>query len=291
MVAKQGNGPEMTVEEIFPSMNRTLSVDPNHTPTEKISSERKSFSGRYQDLGESGRSFLRIIVVSTSKSKVEGFSTKISFKVALPPLNKSASALATVTIGRNIGIPLPDWEVFTAANLVGAFHITRDGGQLHVRLSPVQVVEDSLTVFDQENVPIAKAWLQAKPLEPVEVTLQIPRDKTPSRILVKNEALNLDEQRLQRPTQIDSLFDAEGAYGLYLQGRDLSQLRQYENAETKINASLNKDPLLLPALGEMAKLKLFRMQYDSAFYFAKQALAIDTYDGAANYYYGKAAQK
>lgn len=171
---------------------------------------------------------------------------------------------------------------FTAANLVGAFHITRDGGQLHVRLSPVQVVEDSLTVFDQENVPIAKAWLQAKPLEPVEVTLQIPRDKTPSRILVKNEALNLDEQRLQRPTQIDSLFDAEGAYGLYLQGRDLSQLRQYENAETKINASLNKDPLLLPALVEMAKLKLFRMQYDSAFYFAKQALAIDTYDGAAN---------
>src|SRR5690606_17320215 len=155
---------------------------------------------------------------------------------------------------------------FTAANLVGAFHITRDGGQLHVRLSPVQVVEDSLTVFDQENVPIAKAWLQAKPLEPVEVTLQIPRDKTPSRILVKNEALNLDEQRLQRPTQIDSLFDAEGAYGLYLQGRDLSQLRQYENAETKINASLNKDPLLLPALVEMAKLKLFRMHYDSAFY-------------------------
>jgi tetratricopeptide (TPR) repeat protein len=188
--------------------------------------------------------------------------------------------------------PFSGLDGFTTANLIGAFKINQNAQQIGVHLSPVQPVQDSLYVLNQDNKVLAAAWLEAKPLDAVRVDLEIPRGETPAKIILKGEALDLvDDKKLSRPVVLAEGFDANGAYGLYLQGRDLAGLRQYQEAATKIRASLDKDPLLLPALVEMSKLELFRMQYDSAFYFAHKALSVDTYDGAANYYYGKAAQK
>jgi len=51
---------------------------------------------------------------------------------------------------------------------------------------------------------------------------------------------------------------------------------------------LKKDPNFLPALIEMALLSLHNMQYQDAWSYSKKALSIDTYDAAANYYYGLA---
>ncbi len=46
----------------------------------------------------------------------------------------------------------------------------------------------------------------------------------------------------------------------------------------------------IPALIEMSSLQYRKMNYDSAFYFARKALSIDTYDPGANFYYGLAAK-
>ena len=186
--------------------------------------------------------------------------------------------------------PFKGTNGFTSANLTGAFNVERSGKSLTIQISPVQVLEDSLYVYNQDGGVIAGEWIKADPLESVKLELAISESETVSSISIKGERLDFGEDKtLSRPTETEDGFEMDGSYGLYLQGRDLAGFRQYQEAEEKIDASLQHDPFYLPALVEKAKLKLFRIQYDSAFYFSKKALAIDTYDAAANYYYGKAA--
>ena len=49
---------------------------------------------------------------------------------------------------------------------------------------------------------------------------------------------------------------------------------------------MQKDPNYLPALTDYAMLLYRNHNYDEALAMVKKALSIDTYDAAANYYYG-----
>ena len=62
--------------------------------------------------------------------------------------------------------------------------------------------------------------------------------------------------------------------------------RIYPSAEEHLQASLKKDSLFVPACVELAALYYRNMRYDESLSLLKRALSIDTYDGAANYYYG-----
>lgn len=190
--------------------------------------------------------------------------------------------------------PFNGLEGFTDANLLGAFNIENSGDQMTIRMSPVQVISDSLKVYNREGINIATTFIEAEPLEAIESKIKIPQGESAAKIRLKGHTLDLADdavKHLSRPLEIADDFQENSAYGLYLQGRDLARFRDYERAETKIKASLDQDPLFLPTLVEMAKLKLFRMQYDSAFYYSRKALSIDTYNGEANYFYGVAASK
>lgn len=91
---------------------------------------------------------------------------------------------------------------------------------------------------------------------------------------------------LSRPVQSPADFDWNTAYGLYLQGKEDIRQRYYITAEEKLRASLQKEPYYVPALTSLAMVLYRNMQYDSALSVAKKALCVDTYDEAANYYYG-----
>lgn len=184
---------------------------------------------------------------------------------------------------------------FTGANPVGAFNVQVSGEELSVKISPVQTVRDSLRVYNTEGKKIAAAFIEADPRQTVESKLGLPNGERPGRIELNGHRLEIGKKEpqksLARPLEIPEGFDTESTYGLYLQGRDLYAFRKYGLAEKKITASLSKDPFFSPSLVEMAKLKLFRMQYDSAFYYSKKALGLDTYNGEANYYYGLSATR
>ena len=185
---------------------------------------------------------------------------------------------------------------FTHANKTGAFKIDMLPNQvLSVKMCPVQSINDSLNVFNSKRQIIGSVYVNADPLQTVSVEIKLPENETAVRLVLTGESVVMankhSQKKSSRPMQIAENFDTESTYGLYLQGRDLYRFRNYHLAEDKINASLVKDQLFLPSLVEMAKIKMFRMEYDSAFYYAKKALSIDTYDGEANYYYGLAASK
>ncbi|SHG26542.1 protein of unknown function [Salegentibacter echinorum] len=182
---------------------------------------------------------------------------------------------------------------FTSANSFGAFNIEKNKNSFSLKLSPVQKVQDTLKLFSAEGNQLKKLFLKAEPREIFEKEINLDEGEDPAYIIFKGQRIDIQnnstEKELSRPLELPKEFDSESAYGLYLQGRDLYRFRNYELAEEKIATSLSKKALFLPSLVEMAKLKLFRMQIDSAYTYARKALSIDTYNPEANYYYGLAA--
>jgi len=86
-------------------------------------------------------------------------------------------------------------------------------------------------------------------------------------------------------------FDWDSVFGLWLKGKELIRQRSYDPAREALEACLRKDPHYAPALADLAHLRYRAMDYQGAFDTASKALAIDTYDPFANYYYGLAADK
>ena len=93
-----------------------------------------------------------------------------------------------------------------------------------------------------------------------------------------------------RPVEMPKDFDWSSAQGLCLRG--VQQLRQKGDdgaAERLLKAALEKDANCTSALNALASLAARQARYDEAIIFAERALAVDTYDGAANYTAGLAA--
>ena len=99
------------------------------------------------------------------------------------------------------------------------------------------------------------------------------------------------ETILSRPIQSPQDFDWHGLYGLWLAGKSLMEQRNYPEAYEKMNACLQLDKNYLPALSALSELEYRKLNYSEAFDAASKALSINTYDAAANYYYGLAALK
>ena len=74
-------------------------------------------------------------------------------------------------------------------------------------------------------------------------------------------------------------------------GKEDIDQRFYIEAEEKFAACLQKDPNYLPALTGMAMLMYRNMRYNDAYEYARKGLSINTYDPAANYYYGLASMQ
>lgn len=182
---------------------------------------------------------------------------------------------------------------FTSANLLGAFDIKTNKELLSIKINPVKPIRDTLVVYSEKGNILASVFVDANTSEVFEKEISIASENIPTYLVLEGIRVEIDqkETELSRPLKSPKVFDTESSYGLYLQGRDLYRFRNYELSEKKLLASLSQDSLFLPALVEMAKIKLFKMQYDSAYTYAKQALSIDTYHSEANYYYGLSALK
>lgn len=187
--------------------------------------------------------------------------------------------------------PYKDTKGVSNVTLDGVVHVSRDNDTFSLRLYPLQMIVDTLEFYRREGTLLFTRPLS---LEIAKVyTLQLPIAKAGPvhSIRLRGETLWSDESRqLERPVDRTG-FNWHTAQGQYLRGRDLSGMRLYDQAEPFIRKALEYDPDFIPALTEMARLCYHKMEYDSAFQYAYEALSIDTYDPAANFEYGRSAQK
>ena len=185
--------------------------------------------------------------------------------------------------------PVKQTKGFVKANNYGAVNIKNENGWLKIYFSPLQKLNEKLEVFDNDKKIYSKD-IAVNTMQLFKDSIQIAVDENKLRLtlgenkLVWNSAP--EDGNLNRPVEIPKDFDHNSVYGLYLQGKNYISFKDYIKAEEKLNDCLKKDPNYAPALSDLAGLQIRKLEYDKAIATAGKALAINTYDPAANYYYG-----
>lgn len=187
--------------------------------------------------------------------------------------------------------PVKQTKGFVKANNYGAVNVKNENGWLKIYFSPLQKLNEKLEVFDNGKKIYSKD-ISVKTLEVFKDSIQVAVDENKLRLTIGENKLVWnsapEDGNLNRPLEIPKDFDHDSVYGLYLQGKNYISFKDYVKAEEKLKACLQKDPNYAPALSDLASLQIRKLQYNDAVISASKALAINTYDPAANYYYGLA---
>ena len=184
--------------------------------------------------------------------------------------------------------PVLKTKGFVVANNYGALNVKNENGYIKIYFSPLQKINDTLAIKDGDKVIYSK-MLDLKTLQVFIDSFKL-NSSDHLKVILGKDKLEYDASPeanvLARPVDTPKDFDWNSVQGLYLQGKEDIRQRYYPDAEEKLKACLQKDPNYLPALTDYAMLLYRSMKYPEALDAAKKALSIDTYDPAANYYYG-----
>lgn len=194
----------------------------------------------------------------------------------------------TTDVWTEYWFPVLKTKGFVAANNYGAINLKKEDGWLKIYFSPLQEIQEELKITDSDRIIYSKK-LDLKTLQLFADSIRV---NTSAELVA---TLGGDKLRyetspaanvLSRPIETPADFDWNSVYGLYVQGKENIRQRHYVLAEENLKACLKKDPNYMPALADYALLLYRDMKYMEALVMAKKALSIDTYDPAANYYYG-----
>ncbi|MCC8172156.1 MAG: DUF5107 domain-containing protein [Parabacteroides sp.] len=185
--------------------------------------------------------------------------------------------------------PVRGTEGMAKAGRAGVLNVWRANGFLQLRFSPVEPVETEAAVYCGEKkvavlpvrASVATTWKDSLSLNGLEGEIKV---TIGDNLLTYSE--NKADNELDRPSELPSSFDWDSAYGLYTQGEQAMNQKQYGEAEKYLKAALAKEPCFVPALGRIASLYYREGKYAAATAACRTALAVNTYDGEANYLYG-----
>lgn len=178
---------------------------------------------------------------------------------------------------------------FVKANEYGALNLRASNASVVIDFFPLQNMEEELKIYDGEKLLYSK-----------KIKLTTRRNFSDSIAFngnVDNLTVTLGGSKmkysadpkdgiLSRPVDGPENFDWNSAFGLYTLGHEFIQQRMYARAEEKLLQALEKDAHYLPALTDLAMISFRNLDYEKALQYAMHALRIDTYDPAANFYYG-----
>ena len=195
----------------------------------------------------------------------------------------------TTDVWTEYWFPVMKTKGFVVANDFGALNIKRDGQSLRIYFSPLQKIDDVLKITLGEKTIYSKQ-LRLNPLQSFVDSVKTSKSSEKLVAMLGTNKLKYEEDTtakvLSRPIKTPDNFDWSSDYGLYLQGKEKIRERDYIGAKEKLEACLKANPYYTPALADLAMVLYQSMNYDDALRAAKTALSIDTYDPAANYYYG-----
>jgi len=185
--------------------------------------------------------------------------------------------------------PVLKTKGFVEANQYGALNVKYDNGRLKLYFNPIQQINDTLKVKQGSEVIYDKV-VALSPLHTFSDSVKMDIDKGDIVVILGGNKVVYQSKPnaydLSRPLDLPKDFDWNSIYGLYTQGAEDIDQKMYPEAKMKLQTALQKNPDYLPALVKMAELQYHNLQYADALQLVKKALSIDTYDGAANYYYG-----
>ncbi|MEN2412845.1 DUF5107 domain-containing protein [Flavobacterium mesophilum] len=187
--------------------------------------------------------------------------------------------------------PVKQTKGFVKANNYGSVNIKNENGWLKIYFSPLQKLNDKIEVFENDKKVYSKD-IALNTMQTFKDSIQIKVDSNKLKFVLGGNKLVWnaapEDGNINRPVEIPKDFDHNSIYGLYLQGKNYISFKDYVLAEEKLKSCLKLDPNYAPALSALASLQIRKLDYKSAVNSASKALAIDTYDPAANYFYALA---
>ncbi len=217
--------------------------------------------------------------------------TQASRGSELTPFKHVGFAPYTAVAWTDSWFPLKHTRGMTNASLRGALNLRVQDGWLKVDWMSLEHQSDTLEIIGS-GTSLLRKKIVLKPMDLFRDSLKW--DGNIDQIIVKlgHDILTDDPgQPLNRPLKTPSDFDWESAYGLLVHGTDLSRQKNYSEAAVYLTRALEKNSNLVPALTQMAQIMYRQGSYEKAREYAGKALAVDTYDPAANYFWGLSSEK
>jgi hypothetical protein len=185
--------------------------------------------------------------------------------------------------------PVKETGGMAKANDLGALNAVRTGDSVTVSLSPVQRIDDELTVYAGED-KIFGERLSLDVLQTWQKTIALNGAVSPLKVVLGDERLvyseNPADNHLARPVTSPADMDYQSAYGLYLQGELALNENRYDDAIKLLKQSLSVEPYALHALRDLGFIYCQRGRFTEADSCARVILSVNAYEPEGNFLYG-----
>lgn len=186
-----------------------------------------------------------------------------------------------------IWFPVKDIGGLVDVSPLGVLNVKTENGKLQIGINSLAFAQAKVTVKSEGKV-IFNEDKKFKPMDVYKssVPLSVNADYE---VVVEGMDLQYSPSKrklISRPFISSMPKDIITAASLYQEGMELKEERSYRQAKELFKKCLQKDPLYIDAMSALTEIYYRSIQYDSALYFANNALQLDTYNPSANYFAG-----
>ncbi|MDR3093452.1 MAG: DUF5107 domain-containing protein, partial [Bacteroidales bacterium] len=181
------------------------------------------------------------------------------------------------------------------ANEAGALNVTKNGNSVTLAFSPVQKIDDDITVKSGDK-EIFRKHLSLNVLQTWEETVSLGTNiDSPLQVVLGDNRLVYSEKQednqLSRPVVPPADFDSNSAYGLYMQGEQEMLMNHMDSAVKLLKQSLALEPYAIHTLRDLAFIYFQRGLLAEADSYTRRILSINTYEPDANLLHGLISSK
>jgi len=183
--------------------------------------------------------------------------------------------------------PVKGIDTIADATTAGSLAIKRTNDSIGIAISANISLADSLYILSGKKILHATAMQ----LEPSAIyRASYPLSSSAGDVEVKTVKSKLHYRSIpvyiDRPVVSPEDYSPDDAQRLFRLAEDKNSMRLFDEALQLYSACLQKEPSHTGALARIAELMYRRTDDDSAILYARKALALNTYDAAANYIAG-----
>jgi Tfp pilus assembly protein PilF len=186
-----------------------------------------------------------------------------------------------------IWFPVKEIGGLTDVSPMGVLNVKPENGKLQIGINSLSFAQAKVTVKSAGKV-IFTEDKKFKPMDVYKTSVALSANAD-YEVVVDGMDLQYNQAKrklLSRPFYSSMPKDLTTAASLYQEGMQLKEERAYRKAKEVFKNCLQKDPLYIDAMAALTEIYYRSNQYDSALYYANNALQLDTYHPAANYFAG-----